>query len=62
MNLDEFIKTSDIMARFGITRDRVSKIARARKWQCIQIGTANLYRLEDVEAEAERRKEKGLKG
>lgn len=61
MDLNNLIAIAEIMKRFGVTRDRVSKIARARGWQSIKIGTANLYHRQDVEAEAERRRKKGLK-
>jgi len=58
---DVLMETKDIMIQFGITRDRVAKIARVRKWRYAQIGPSKLWYRVDVQEEAERRKGKGLK-
>lgn len=61
----KYFTTAEIMARFGVTRDRVSKMARYRKWRFIEVaGRGNtrtkLYLAEDVEIEAQRRAAKDL--
>lgn len=61
LELDALIETKEIMEQFGVTRDRVSKLARARKWRYAQIGPSKLFYRVDVQEEAARRKEKGLK-
>ena len=58
---DVLMTTAQIMKQFGVTRDRVSKLARARKWRYTQIGPAKLFYRVDVQEEADRRIEKGLK-
>lgn len=60
-DLDNLIATAEIMKQFGVTRDRVSKMARDRKWRYRKIGPAKLFYRVDVQEEAARRVEKGLK-
>ncbi len=60
-----YYTTAEIMKRFGVKRDRVAKIARARKWRFIEKMVRNTraksYLVEDVEKEAERRRQLGLR-
>lgn len=58
---DVLMTTAEIMEQFGVTRDRISKLARTRKWRYAQIGPSRLFYRVDVQEEAERRKSKGLK-
>ncbi len=55
MKLDTFYTTQQIMKSFGVSRDRVSKIAKARKWRYGWIGRNKIYSIEDVQVEVQRR-------
>lgn len=61
---DMLMQTSEVCKQFGIKRDRVAKIARARKWRYVSMGQGkpSLWYRADVQEEAARRIEKGLKG
>lgn len=58
---DALMTTAEIMEQFGISRDRVSKLARDRKWRFVTVGRSSLFYRADVQEEATRRQEKGLK-
>lgn len=60
MQINSFYTTQQIMKYFGVTRDRVSKIARSRKWRFSWIGRNKIYNRDDVNIEIKRRREMGL--
>ena len=57
--MEQWLTTKEIMMLFGVNRDRVSKIARARKWDFETYKSGNMiakrYSLKDVQIEANRR-------
>lgn len=57
---DVLMEAAEVMKQFGVNRQRVASIARARKWRYVKVGQSHLYYRVDVQAEAARRKEKGL--
>lgn len=61
MRLNTFYTTQQIMKSFGVSRDRVSKIAKARNWRFSWIGRNKIYNRDDVNLEIERRLGLGLK-
>jgi len=60
MEINKFYTTKQIMECFNVSRDRVSKIARARGWRFSWIGRNKIYSKDDVIMEIKRRKELGL--
>jgi len=56
MTEEKYCTTAEIQQLLNVSQQRVSQIATKRGWQAKTIGTAKLYRQQDVHAEIERRK------
>lgn len=52
---DVLMESHEIAKLFGVNRQRVAAIARARKWRYVKVGRSYLYYRVDVQIEAERR-------
>lgn len=49
MKIQGYYTTDEIRSRFSWERDMVSKTARARKWEFVQVGRSKIYWARDVD-------------